>query len=137
MSCESTESPRRRVCAVHTCLQLIGWEQTATPSFGHASLEATSQWLSISLEKAGIDTFALEKEWDDMVEYRLIWHKIARVFRGSCLTVGYVQNYTIYIRTPILYRNRSDFAYPHAKSLLYIMGEHVLFSVPLCYGVFP
>ena len=52
-----------------TILATHGWEQTTTPSFGHASLKAISQWFAIPLEKAGIDTSAVQEEWDDMVEY--------------------------------------------------------------------
>ena len=48
----------------HTCC-----DTSATPSFGHASLEAISQWFAILLEKAGIDISAVQEEWDDMVEY--------------------------------------------------------------------
>jgi len=52
-----------------TLLATHGWERTATPSFGHAALEAVSQWFAIPLEKAGIDTSAILEEWNDMVEY--------------------------------------------------------------------
>ena len=52
-----------------TLLATQGWERTAAPSFGQVSLEAISQWFAIPLEKAGIDTSAIQEEWDDMVEY--------------------------------------------------------------------
>ena len=52
-----------------TILATQGWERTATPSFGYASLEEICDWFAIPLEKAGIDSSAVQEEWDDMVEY--------------------------------------------------------------------
>ena len=45
------------------------WERTASPSFGHASLEAICHWFAIPQEKASIDSSAVQEEWDDIVEY--------------------------------------------------------------------
>ena len=49
-----------------TLLATRGWERTAVPSFGHASLEAISQWFAIPLEKGGIHTSTIQEEWDDI-----------------------------------------------------------------------
>ena len=39
-----------------------GWERTASPSFGHASLEEICHWFAIPLEKASIDSSAVQEE---------------------------------------------------------------------------
>ena len=47
-----------------TILATQGWEKTASPSFGHASLEEICHCFAIPLDKASIDSSAVQEEWN-------------------------------------------------------------------------
>lgn len=71
-----------------TILATNGWHRSESSSFGHESLEAVGRRFRTALEKSGIDTNAVQEEWDDMVgygksfldlvrdDYKVVWWKL-------------------------------------------------------------
>ena len=89
-----------------TFLATHGWEQSSTPSFGHASLkQCVNGLLYIPLEKAGVDCTLVEEEWDSMVEYgkqyfdlvqndyKVIWWKLFKSVDAKkwCNVLGVIE----------------------------------------------
>ena len=77
MPCQSTEGTGGKVINfthAMTILATQGWEKTASPSFGHASLEEICHCFAIPLDKASIDSSAVQEEWNLVQDdYKVIW----------------------------------------------------------------